>query len=131
MAESIPDTMIAVAIRMPGGPEVLVPETRPLPVPGASEILVRVRAAGVNRPDAMQRRGQYAPPPGASDIPGLEIAGEVAALGADASHHRLGDAVTALVPGGGYAEYCKVHETNALPVPRGFSMVEAAAIPET
>ena len=81
----LPETMTAVAIRIPGGPEVLTPETRPLPVPATSEILVRVRAAGVNRPDAMQRRGQYPPPPGASDLPGLEVAGEVAALGAGAA----------------------------------------------
>jgi len=123
--------MTAIAIRSPGGPEVLVPEDRPLPEVGPSEIMVKVRAAGVNRPDLMQRRGLYPPPPGAPDIPGLEIAGQVAAAGPDAHHFRVGDAVTALVPGGGYAEYCKVHETNALPVPRGFSMVEAAAIPET
>jgi putative PIG3 family NAD(P)H quinone oxidoreductase len=123
--------MIAIAIRAPGGPEMLVPEKRPLPDLGASDILVRVRAAGVNRPDVMQRRGLYPPPPGAPDIPGLEIAGEVAASGPDARRFAVGDAVTALVPGGGYAEYCKVHETNALPVPRGFSLVEAAAIPET
>src|SRR4249920_1813918 len=101
----LPETMTAIAIRMPGGPEVLTPEMRPLPVPGASEILVRVRAAGVNRPDAMQRRGQYPPPPGAPDIPGLEIAGEVTALGRGAGRFGIGDAVTALVPGGGYAEY--------------------------
>jgi putative PIG3 family NAD(P)H quinone oxidoreductase len=127
----LPDTMTAIAIAAPGGPEVLRPEKRPLPVPGASEILVRVRAAGVNRPDVMQRRGQYAPPPGASDIPGLEIAGEVAAAGPGATRFRTGEEVTALVAGGGYAEYCKVHETNALPLPRGFTIVEAAAIPET
>src|SRR5262245_25086149 len=127
----LPDSMTAIAIRTPGGPEVLVPEKRALPAIGPSEILVRVRAAGVNRPDVMQRRGQYPPPPGAPDIPGLEVAGEVAARGTDATHFSIGDPVTALVPGGGYAEYCKVHETNALPVPRGFTMVEAAAIPET
>src|SRR5689334_25405224 len=116
MTGSLPETMTAIAIRTPGGPEVLVPETRPLPAIGPSEILVRVRAAGVNRPDVVQRRGLYPPPPGASDIPGLEIAGDVAARGADTSHFKVGDAVTALVPGGGYAEYCKVHESNALPV---------------
>lgn len=128
---SLPDTMTAIAIRAPGGPEVLVPEQRPLPAPGEGEILVRVHAAGVNRPDVMQRQGKYPPPPGAPDIPGLEIAGEVAALGPGAGRFAVGDGVTALVPGGGYAEYCKVHETNALPLPAGFSMVEAAAIPET
>jgi len=127
----LPDAMTVVAIRAPGGPEVLVPEKRPLPTLGPSEILVRVRAAGVNRPDLMQRRGQYPPPPGAPDIPGLEIAGEVAATGPGAARFSVGEAVTALVPGGGYAEYCKVHESNAIPVPRGFGMVEAAAIPET
>jgi putative PIG3 family NAD(P)H quinone oxidoreductase len=129
-APRLPEVMTVIAIRAPGGPEVLVPEKRPLPTLAASEVLVRVRAAGVNRPDVMQRRGQYPPPPGAPDIPGLEIAGEVAAAGPGAGRFAVGDAVTALVPGGGYAEYCKVHETNALPVPRGFSMVEAAAIPE-
>jgi putative PIG3 family NAD(P)H quinone oxidoreductase len=127
----LPATMTAIVARAPGGPEVLVPAVRPLPVPGEREILVRVRAAGVNRPDAMQRQGQYPPPPGASDILGLEIAGEVAALGPNAARFALGDAVTALVPGGGYAEYCTVHQSNALPVPHGFSFVEAAAIPET
>src|SRR5215475_1877535 len=111
MTAALPETMTAIAIRTPGGPEVLVPETRPLPAIGSSEILVRVRAAGVNRPDVMQRRGQYPPPPGAPDIPGLELAGEVVARGTDATHFNVGDSVTALVPGGGYAEYCKVHET--------------------
>ena len=129
---ALPDTMTAVAIAQPGGPEVLMPVARPLPMPGDGEVLVRVRAAGVNRPDVLQRLGSYAPPPGApADVPGLEIAGEVAALGPGASRWRIGDAVTALVPGGGYAEYCRVHETNALPMPEGYSMVEAAAIPET
>jgi NADPH2:quinone reductase len=127
----LPDTMTVMAIRAPGGPEMLQPETRPLPSPGPEQILVRVRAAGVNRVDVMQRMGRYPPPPGASDLPGLEIAGEVAALGAGASRFAVGDAVTALVPGGGYAGFCVVHQTNALPVPKGFSMIEAAAIPET
>jgi NADPH2:quinone reductase len=128
---TLPQTMTAIAIRAPGGPEVLVPERRPLPSPGEREILVRVRAAGINRPDVMQRQGQYAPPPGAPDIPGLEIAGEVAALGPGVVRFNIGDRVTALVPGGGYAEYCKVHETNTLPAPKSFTMIEAAAIPET
>src|SRR6202795_3651433 len=119
--------MIAIEIREPGEPEVLVPVERPIPKPAADEVLIRVAAAGVNRPDVMQRQGRYAPPPGASDIPGLEIAGEVAALGPGASRFGLGDRVTALVPGGGYAEFCRVHETNALPVPSGFSMAEAGA----
>src|SRR5262245_55755916 len=95
-SSDLPGTMIAIAIRAPGGPEVLLPDQRPMPVPGPSEILVRVGAAGVNRPDVMQRRGQYPPPPGAPDIPGLEMAGEVAALGPGASRFKPGDAVTAL-----------------------------------
>lgn len=128
---SLPRTMIASTAREPGGPEVLVATERALPQVREREILVRVRAAGVNRPDIMQREGKYPPPPGAPDIPGLEIAGEVAALGAGASRFVVGDAVTALVAGGGYAKYCAVHETNALPIPDGFSLVEAAAIPET
>jgi putative PIG3 family NAD(P)H quinone oxidoreductase len=127
----LPTIMTVIAARTPGGPDVLVPEKRPLPEIGDREILVRVRAAGVNRPDVMQRQGQYPPPPGASDIIGLEIAGEVAAHGPGAARFAIGETVTALVPGGGYAEYCKVHETNALPIPDGFSFVEAAAIPET
>jgi NADPH2:quinone reductase len=128
---ALPASMTVIEIRAPGGPEVLVPARRPLPELRASDILVRVAAAGVNRPDVMQRKGQYPPPLGAPDIPGLEIAGEVVALGAQAGRHRIGDQVTALVPGGGYAEYCRVDETNALPVPAGASLVEAAAIPET
>jgi NADPH2:quinone reductase len=127
----LPPRMTAIAIKTPGGPEALVPEERPLPTPGPSEILVRVRAAGVNRPDVMQRQGKYPPPPGAPDIPGLEIAGEVAAVGANVKRWRVGDTVAALVPGGGYAEYALADETNALPVPKGFSFVEAAALPET
>src|SRR6516162_8145446 len=108
---SLPARMTAIAIRAPGGPEMLVPEERPVPTPGAGEILVRVEASGVNRPDVMQRLGLYPPPPGASDIPGLEIAGEVATLGPGATRFTTGDKVTALVAGGGYAEYCPVHET--------------------
>jgi NADPH2:quinone reductase len=127
----LPARMTVIAIRAPGGPEVLVPEERPVPAPGAGEILVKVAAAGVNRPDVMQRQGSYPPPPGASDIPGLEIAGEVVALGPGATRFKLGDKVTALVAGGGYAQYCPVHETNALPVPPTLSLIEAAAIPET
>ena len=127
----LPRTMTVIAIRAPGGPEVLTPEERPLPVPAEREILVRVRVAGLNRPDILQRQGSYPPPPGAPDIPGLEMAGEVVAVGPAVTRFRIGDAVTGLVPGGGYAEFCKIHETNALPVPRGFSMIEAAAIPET
>jgi putative PIG3 family NAD(P)H quinone oxidoreductase len=128
---SVPSRMTAIGIAKPGAPEVLVPEERPLPAPGAGEVLVEVAAAGVNRPDVMQRKGLYPPPPGAPDIPGLEIAGEVTALGAGVARWKIGDKVTALVPGGGYAEYCAVHESNALPVIAPLTMVEAAAIPET
>lgn len=128
---SIPTRMTAIAIRAPGAPEMLVPEERPVAAPGAGEMLVKIAAAGVNRPDVMQRQGIYPPPAGATDIPGLEIAGEVVALGTGVSRYRMGDKVTALVVGGGYAEYCPVPEVNALPVPASLSMVEAAAIPET
>ncbi|MCW5760661.1 MAG: alcohol dehydrogenase catalytic domain-containing protein, partial [Phenylobacterium sp.] len=124
--------MMAIAIEGGKGPaSALKPVQVPIPEPKDGQILIQVKAAGVNRPDLLQRQGGYPPPPGASDIPGLEIAGTVAALGANVTRFAPGDAVCALVPGGGYAEYCKVHETNALPVPDGFSMVEAAAIPET
>ena len=128
---SIPSQMTAIAIRTPGGPEVLTPEPRPVPSPGAGEILVKVAAAGVNRPDVMQRMGQYPPPPGAPDIPGLEIAGEVVACGPGVTRWKQGDKVMALVVGGGYAEYCLAHESHALPVPSGLSLIEAAAVPET
>jgi putative PIG3 family NAD(P)H quinone oxidoreductase len=124
-------TMQAIDIVHPGGPEVLVLASHPIPRPASGEILVKVAAAGINRPDVLQRRGLYPPPAGAPAIPGLEIAGEVTELGDGAVHFQLGDSVCALVPGGGYAEYCVVHETNALPVPQGLSLVEAAALPET
>ncbi|MFC0227322.1 NAD(P)H-quinone oxidoreductase [Serratia aquatilis] len=127
----LPNSMKVIEITNPGTPDVLVQAERPLPLLVQNEILVKVAAAGVNRPDVMQRRGQYAPPPGASDIPGLEVAGTVVAVGADVQRFAPGDQVCALIAGGGYAEYCTVHESNALPVPKGFSMVEAAAIPET
>jgi NADPH2:quinone reductase len=127
----LPATMTAIAIPTPGGPEVLVPETRPVPVPRKGEILVKVAAAGVNRPDVVQRRGFYAPPPGAPDIPGLEISGEVVALGEGVSRWALGDKVCALVAGGGYGEYCLAEEGSTLPVPAGLTMREAAALPET
>ncbi|MDK1702527.1 NAD(P)H-quinone oxidoreductase [Serratia rubidaea] len=130
-ATRLPEQMRVIEIAAAGGPEMLQPAMRPLPEPAPGEILVRVAAAGVNRPDVLQRRGHYAPPPGASDIPGLEIAGEVVAVGEGVQHYRIGDSVCALIAGGGYAEYCRVHESNALPVPAGFSMTEAAAIPET
>jgi putative PIG3 family NAD(P)H quinone oxidoreductase len=127
----LPTRMTAIAIRAPGGPEVLVPQERRVPLPGAGEILVKVAAAGINRPDVMQRQGFYPPPKGAPDIPGLEIAGEVAALGPDARRWNVGDRVSALVVGGGYAEFCIAHETHALALPDRFSMVEAGAVPET
>lgn len=126
-----PETMTAIGIVTPGGPEVLKAETRPVPKPGPGEILVAVAVAGVNRPDVVQRLGNYAPPPGASDIPGLEIAGTVVALGEGASRFAIGQQVCGLVPGGGYAEYATVHESNALPAPKGLSLIEAGAIPET
>ncbi len=123
--------MIAIEITQPGGPEVLAPVERQIPEPGAGEVLIRVAAAGVNRPDMMQRRGQYPPPPGASDIPGLEIAGTVEHVGAGVNEWRGGDRVCALVSGGGYAEYCVAPAPQCLPVPEGLDMVAAAAIPET
>jgi len=129
--EQLPAQMTAVAISKPGGPEVLVPETRPMPKPGPGEILIKVQAAGVNRPDVAQRSGAYPPPPGASDLPGLEVAGEVAALGEGAIRHQLGDKVMSLVAGGGYAQYCVAQDAQAMAVPAAFSMLEAGATPET
>jgi putative PIG3 family NAD(P)H quinone oxidoreductase len=123
--------MTAVEIAAPGGPEQLRATQRPLPVPGDGEVLVRVAAAGVNRPDVMQRQGRYPPPPGASDLPGLEIAGEIVALGPKVSGRSIGEKVTALLPGGGYASYAIAAAPLCLPIPAGISMVEAAAIPET
>ena len=123
--------MRAIEISAPGGPEVLRLVERPIPTPGSGEVLVRVEAAGVNRPDILQRLGQYPPPPGTSDLPGLEIAGTVARVGPGVSRWREGDSVCALVAGGGYAEYCVAPEPQALPLPRGFRPREAAAIPET
>src|SRR5215470_11349857 len=128
---ALPAEMTVIAIRAPGGPEMLVRERRPVPQPGDGEVLVKVAAAGVNRPDVAQRQGNYPPPKGATDILGLEIAGEVAALGPGVKRCKLGDKVMALVVGGGYAEYCPAHESHCLPVPPNLSMVEAAAIPET
>ena len=128
---NLPQTMTCVAIREPGQADVLTPQTRPLPQPGPGEILIKVAAAGINRPDLMQRLGRYPPPVGASDLPGLEVAGTIAALGAGASRFQLGDKVCSLVHGGGYAEYCTVHETIAQPIPSDLSFIEAAAIPET
>jgi len=123
--------MRAVEISQPGGPEVLKPVERPQPKPKPNEILVKVAAAGVNRPDVLQRSGHYAVPPDASDLPGLEVAGEVMSIGSSVSMWKPGDKVCALVHGGGYAEYCVAPEGQALPVPKGLSLVEAAALPET
>ena len=128
---TLPTTMRAIEISEPGGPEVLLPVTRPVPAPSAEDILIKIVAAGVNRPDALQRAGAYAPPPDASDLPGLECAGEVVSVGAGVSRWAIGDKVCALLPGGGYAEYATTHQDHALPVPAGLSMVEAAALPET
>ena len=123
--------MLAIEIAGPGGPEVLRAVERPVPQPGDQHVLVRVEAAGVNRPDIMQRLGKYPPPPGASDLPGLEIAGSVAAVGREVTRWREGDRVCALVAGGGYAEYCVAPPAQCLPVPDGLTSHEAAAVPET
>ena len=127
----LPQTMRAVEIVRPGGPEVLVATSRPVPQPGAGEVLIRVAAAGINRPDVLQRKGGYAPPPGASDLPGLEVAGTVAAVGTEAGRWQVGDPVCALVAGGGYAEFCVAPAPQCLPIPAGVTMVEAGGIPET
>jgi NADPH:quinone reductase len=129
--EKPPAQMTVIGISKPGGPEVLLPETRPVPVPAPGELLVKVEAAGVNRPDVAQRSGSYPPPPGASDLPGLEIAGVVVALGAGASKHKLGDKVMSLVAGGGYAPYCIAQDAQAMTVPPQLTMLEAGAVPET
>ena len=131
MNADIPVTMTAVEISRPGGPEVLRPTQRATPNPGSGEVLIRVFAAGVNRPDVMQRQGRYPPPPGASDIPGLEIAGRGVGIGANLSPLRVEDRVCALVAGGGYAEYCVAPAPQCLPIPRGLGFIQAAAIPET
>src|SRR6267142_3358389 len=127
----IPKEMRAVEIAQPGGPEVLKSVVRPVPAPKANEILIKVAAAGVNRPDVLQRSGNYPVPPDASDLPGLEVAGEVFSTGNSVTQWRKGDKVCALVHGGGYAEFCVAPEVQALPVPKGLSMVEAASLPET
>jgi NADPH2:quinone reductase len=127
----IPETMTAISITEPGAPDVLVPVEMATPKPGDGEVLIKVAAAGVNRPDVLQRKGGYPPPPGAPQTPGLEIAGTVVALGEGASRHAIGDEVCALVAGGGYAQFCTVHESNALPVPGGLGLIEAAGLPET
>ena len=125
------ETMRAVVAARPGGPDVLEIERRPRPVPGEGEILIKIEAAGVNRPDVLQRMGHYPPPPGASDVLGLEAAGTIAARGPGATRYAQGARVTALIPGGGYADYCVADETNALPIPAGLTAIEAAATPET
>ena len=130
MAE-IPDTMIAVEISAPGGPDVLKPKIVPVPKPGSGQILIKVAAAGVNRPDVAQRMGVYPPPPGHSLLPGLEVAGEIVATGGSVTRWRPGNKVCALVNGGGYAEYCLAEEPIALPIPAGLDMIKAAAVPET
>ena len=131
MASALPEHIQVVEITAPGGPEVLVPATRPMPEPRPDQVLVQVAAAGVNGPDIMQRRGLYPPPAGASDLPGLEIAGAVVARGADVTEWAVGDQVCALTDGGGYAEYCVVLASHCLPIPKGLSLIEAAGIPES
>ena len=128
---TVPESMQVIEITTPGGPQVLRLARRARPQLGPNEVLIRVRAAGVNRPDVLQRRGAYPPPPGASDIPGLEIAGEVIEVGAEVSQWQRGDAVCALLAGGGYAEYALAPAVQCLPVPRGFSLEQAAVLPET
>jgi putative PIG3 family NAD(P)H quinone oxidoreductase len=127
----IPETMTAIEIAMPGAPEVLKPARRPTPQPVAGEVLIEVHAAGVNRPDVLQRLGNYNPPPGITDIPGLEVAGYIVAAGPEVREWQCGDRVCALLAGGGYAEYCVAPIGQCLPLPRGFSMVEGAVLPET
>ena len=131
MAATIPSQMTVIEYDGAGGPEVIKTATRDVPAPDVGEVLVKVHAAGVNRPDVLQRLGGYPPPPGASDVPGLEVAGEVVALGPDADRWKLGDKVMALVTGGGYAEYCAVPQPQALAIPASLSMAEAAGVPET
>ncbi len=131
MTQALPATMKAIEIRKPGGPEVLELGELARPEPGLGEILIRVSAAGVNRPDTFQRMGLYPPPPGAPNTPGLEVAGEVVAIGPGVTRWKAGDRVCALVGGGGYAEFCLAHEAHALPVPKGLSEIEAAGLPET
>jgi NADPH:quinone reductase len=127
---ALPASMMCVEIKKPGGPEALVPATRPVPQPKPGEVLLKVAATGVNRPDLAQRAGTYPPPPGASDLPGLEAAGTIAALGEGVTQWKVGDGVCALTPGGSYAEYCTVPAPQCLPVPKGFDMLQAAALPE-
>jgi NADPH2:quinone reductase len=128
----LPQNMTAIVITSFGAPEVMQPQERPIIMPGDHEVLIEVKAAGVNRPDVSQRQGKYPPPPGApQDVPGLEVAGIIVACGHRVTRWKVGDKICALVPGGGYASFCLAHESNALPVPQGFSFTEAAALPET
>src|SRR5688572_12803392 len=128
---SLPGDMAVIEMSAAGGTDVLVPGRRPVPVPSAGEVLIRVEAAGVNGPDLMQRKGLYPPPPGASDLLGLEAAGEIVALGDSVTGWSVGDRVTALTNGGGYAEYCAVDARHCLPIPRGVSLRDAGGLPET
>jgi NADPH2:quinone reductase len=131
MTQALPQSMTAIEITTPGGPEVLVPRSRPLPSVKAGEVLIKIAAAGVNRPDVLQRKGLYPVPKDASDLPGLEVAGTVTALGAGVTQWKIGDPVCALTPGGGYAEYCVAPASHCLPIPKGLSPIEAASLPET
>ena len=131
MAGDLPATMTAMGFDAPGGSEVFRPETLPVPAPGPEQVLIKLAFAGVNRPDVIQRQGFYPPPPGASHIPGLEVAGEIVALGEGVDPAMLARKVCALVTGGGYAEYCLAHHGHCLPVPEGMALAEAAALPET
>ena len=131
MTEIPRKSMQAVEITTPGEPDVLNPAVRPTPVPAAGEVLIQVQAAGINRPDVLQRRGRYPVPPGASDIPGLEVAGKITALGEGVKQFKVGDEVCALLAGGGYAQFCNVPAEQCLPIPKGLTMIEAASLPET
>src|SRR5580704_5867740 len=131
MPVPVPQSMTAIRIREPGPPSVLEPVQCPVPPLGPAEVLIRIFAAGINRPDVLQRQGHYPPPPGASPLPGLEVAGEIAAVGAQVSSYRVGDLVCALLAGGGYAQYCSVPAVQCLPVPAGLTLPQAATLPET
>ena len=131
MTPTLPELMTAIEITAPGGPEKLVPNRRPVPRPAPGEVLIKVAAAGVNRPDCLQRQGGYPPPPGASDIPGLEVAGTIVALGEGVEDWMIGDEICALLTGGGYAEYCTAPAPQCLPIPAGLTLQQAAALPET
>src|SRR5688572_5600082 len=131
MSTTLPEQITAVEISKPGGPEVLKPVRRPLPRPGPEEVLIKVAAAGVNGPDIMQRKGLYPAPPGATDLPGLEISGAVVAVGADVKRWKVGDKVAALTNGGGYAQYCVADAEQCLPVPKGTDLQDAGGLPET